>query len=228
MRYARIQVVHHMRRAYVQMEMVDQCWVWTVDRTKCTTQPIEGLRAEMWDLLVRVVQPRVQHKPSVHHQVRSKIPLEHVQKAETVYPERQPSHHGQAARSADVDAPVPLWWEDFTATCCVVRDWLFLVKAFAAPIGAATCEVQHKVERPTENQVQNHIYRGTEHLSQWQVPDLGIHLVQPSGLRGWNMRLTHCGVVGELVVFAVRKLPGKIRDQQKSMYDKAYAIIQQG
>ena len=57
----------------VMMQEVNDARVRPVDGEECTSNPCPRVRIEVWNIHIRVLEPRVQDEPAIHDKVRENV-----------------------------------------------------------------------------------------------------------------------------------------------------------
>lgn len=181
---------------------------------------------------VRMLQPRVEYKPSIDKGVRSPVPQQNGKVSDLCTDIQESSEHGEFRRAGKGNLGTDLGGEHGRAGSKVIRNRVpfFQPPTFVRKLSGTGQTGQ--VERPADEQVRPDLKDGKGAVSHGLVPRgvEGVSLVvRPEavilgGRR--DVRLAVHQMVGTTVVFRVGVLPGKVGDEQSLVDDKADNVIE--
>eukprot|EP00754_Rhynchopus_humris_P028744 Rhum_TRINITY_DN15176_c9_g1::Rhum_TRINITY_DN15176_c9_g1_i1::g.142397::m.142397 len=215
-------VVHDVRGADVVVHVVDDGRVVAVHAARRAAHVREVTVGEVRDLVVRVVQPRVEHQPAVRHDVGAPEPEERRAEAVLVVDVRQDGQPRKAAEGARQDHVALVVVEHLAARLEVAERKLPVELLAVGRVPAATRRVLDQVQRPAQDKVLEDVPEDEGVLTQGLEES---HVQLRAVLVARDVALTVEKVVREHVVLVVRVAPRPERHQQRRVRHETDDVV---
>mmetsp|Transcript_37652 Transcript_37652/g.69465 ORF Transcript_37652/g.69465 Transcript_37652/m.69465 type:complete len:307 (+) Transcript_37652:529-1449(+) len=215
----------HMRGSNFVVEPVEDA-VLSVDGAHGRSlDPRPGLLAPVRDVLLGVLEPRVQNQPGVRPEVREEVHQGQAPETDLGTDYSQDSSPDDEPSRGEEDPEPPGGGEQLRGGAEVVKD-VSLGDTYVAPElrvqAASTGGVDEEVHGPSEQQVKDNLEE-SEGIVSDGVVNLLVELKALLGRR--HVCLSVKEVVGFRVVLGVGVLPGEVRDEEHGVEDEPDDIV---
>ena len=212
------------------MEKVENA-VRTINGGQGTFHPRPFPVPVMRDTRIRVLQPCVQHQPSIRHRVRTPIPQQHVQMSNAESQINQSSQGDDFCDCRKQDLRCHLGWEHGRMRSEMIHD-LSVLERLTVVCDLARGSQSQQIQGPSNAQMRPNLKDRKGPVAHGFVPrrvetqsfQIRTQSIVLAG--GGDVRFAVRQMIGPTMMFGMGVLPSKVGDQQSLVQDKSHQVIE--